>query len=126
MLKMKRAMIAKIAAGKFIIVILTATGVGVAGVVPAFSQTAPVEKATLADLAFIAGQWRGELQGGVTEENWSPAAGDSMSQPRGYAMTLMGTVIFAGALEGALIGAAVGLVVGIVLVIIKKVRGGDS
>jgi hypothetical protein len=65
-------------AAKLIVSILTAVGISVASVRPAVAQSAPVEKATLADLTFIAGQWRGELQGGVTEENWSAPEGDAM------------------------------------------------
>ncbi|MFY9610679.1 MAG: DUF6265 family protein [Blastocatellia bacterium] len=65
-------------AAKFIALILTAVAVSVASGDPVLSQSASVEKASLADLAFIAGQWRGELQGGITEENWSSAAGDNM------------------------------------------------
>lgn len=65
-------------AAKFIVLILTAVAISVANVNPALSQSVSVDKATLAHLAFIAGEWRGELQGGITEENWSPAAGDSM------------------------------------------------
>jgi uncharacterized protein DUF6265 len=63
---------------KVIALVLTAVAITVANVNPADSQSASVEKATLADLAFIAGQWRGEMQGGITEENWSSATGDSM------------------------------------------------
>ena len=65
-------------AAKFIYFILTAVAICVASLQPALSQSAPVEKATLADLTFIAGQWRGELQGGITEENWSAPEGDAM------------------------------------------------
>jgi hypothetical protein len=36
------------------------------------------EKATLADVAFIAGKGTGSLGGGVIEEHWSTPAGDSM------------------------------------------------
>lgn len=35
-------------------------------------------KATLADVAWIQGHWRGEAFGGITEEIWSPPLGDSM------------------------------------------------
>lgn len=38
----------------------------------------PLRAATLADVAFIAGRWRGEMDGGATEEWWSPASGDNM------------------------------------------------
>lgn len=65
-------------AARFIVLILTVVAISVAGVKSALSQSASIERATLSDLAFIAGQWRGELQGGITEENWSLAAGDSM------------------------------------------------
>lgn len=35
-------------------------------------------KATLADVAWIAGHWKGEAFGGITEEIWSPPLGNSM------------------------------------------------
>tara|TARA_R110001592_G_scaffold61367_1_gene187037 strand:- start:1041 stop:1505 length:465 start_codon:yes stop_codon:yes gene_type:complete len=35
-------------------------------------------KATLADVAWMSGHWRGEAFGGITEEIWSPPLGDSM------------------------------------------------
>ena len=35
-------------------------------------------KATLADIAWLSGHWRGEAFGGITEEIWSPPLGDSM------------------------------------------------
>lgn len=35
-------------------------------------------KATLADVAWIQGHWRGEAFGGITEEIWSPPLGNSM------------------------------------------------
>lgn len=35
-------------------------------------------KATLADVAWIAGQWRGKGLGGEVEEVWSPPLGDNM------------------------------------------------
>lgn len=38
----------------------------------------PLRTATLRDVAFIAGRWGGELDGGSTEEWWSPASGDNM------------------------------------------------
>lgn len=65
-------------AAMFRVVILTTIAIGVITARPVLSQTTSVEKTTLADLAFIVGQWRGELQGGITEENWSSAAGGSM------------------------------------------------
>lgn len=34
--------------------------------------------ASLKDLSFIAGHWRGEMSGGVLEEVWLPAEGESM------------------------------------------------
>ncbi|PXX30556.1 DUF6265 family protein [Arenibacter sp. ARW7G5Y1] len=34
--------------------------------------------ATLADVSWIAGHWKGEAFGGITEEIWSPPLGDSM------------------------------------------------
>src|SRR5512132_4174691 len=35
-------------------------------------------KVTLGDLSFITGLWRAECGGGLGEEHWSAAAGDSM------------------------------------------------
>ena len=35
-------------------------------------------KADLNDVAWIAGHWKGEAFGGITEEFWSPPLGDSM------------------------------------------------
>ena len=35
-------------------------------------------KATLNDVAWISGNWKGEAFGGTTEENWSMPSGDSM------------------------------------------------
>jgi len=35
-------------------------------------------KATLADVSWISGNWKGEAFGGTTEENWSKPSGDSM------------------------------------------------
>jgi len=35
-------------------------------------------EATLSDVAWIAGHWKGEAFGGITEEIWSPPLGDSM------------------------------------------------
>jgi len=34
--------------------------------------------ATLADVSWISGNWKGEAFGGLTEENWSKPSGDSM------------------------------------------------
>ncbi|MFT7269886.1 MAG: hypothetical protein ACI905_002111 [Roseivirga sp.] len=36
------------------------------------------QKASLDQVAWIAGHWRGEAFGGITEEIWSPPLGDSM------------------------------------------------
>lgn len=35
-------------------------------------------KATLEEVSWIAGHWKGEAFGGITEEIWSPTLGDSM------------------------------------------------
>ncbi len=40
------------------------------------SQSSPT--ATLSDVAWIQGHWRGEAFGGITEEIWSPPLGNSM------------------------------------------------
>jgi len=65
-------------AARFGLFLLSAIAMGAVNAKSVSSQSGPLEKATLADLAFIAGQWRGELQGGITEENWSPPEGDAM------------------------------------------------
>jgi hypothetical protein len=57
---------------------LTAIAISVGTASAAFSQSASAEKASPAELAFIAGQWRGEMQNGITEENCSLPTGDSM------------------------------------------------
>jgi hypothetical protein len=38
----------------------------------------PVQSVALADFAFISGHNRGEFDGGIADEHWSEAAGDSM------------------------------------------------
>jgi hypothetical protein len=46
---------------------------------PAMGQgRAPLRAATLQDVAFIAGRWGGEMDGGKTQEWWSAAEGDGM------------------------------------------------
>ena len=40
------------------------------------SKTSP--KATLQDISWIAGHWRGQAFGGITEEIWSPPLGGTM------------------------------------------------
>jgi hypothetical protein len=42
------------------------------------AENKAVDKATLADVAFIAGTGTGSMGGGVIEEQWSAPAGDSM------------------------------------------------
>lgn len=71
-------MIPKTIIAAFCMVVLGAIPIGAVNARSVSSQSGSLEKATLADLAFIAGQWRGELQGGITEENWSPPEGDAM------------------------------------------------
>ena len=44
---------------------------------PALAQGGPA-KATLADVAFIAGHWKGDVGGSLSEEVWTSPAGDSM------------------------------------------------
>ena len=53
--------------------------------VPSFGQNTisfthgnPSPKASLSDFSWIAGHWKGEAFGGITEEIWSPPLGDSM------------------------------------------------
>lgn len=43
-----------------------------------FQAESKTPKATLHDVAWIAGHWKGEALGGVTEEIWSPPLGGSM------------------------------------------------
>jgi len=49
-------------------------------------------KADLGDVAWIAGQWRGEALGGVVEENWSRPFGGSMMAA--FRLTVNGQVRF--------------------------------
>lgn len=65
-------------AARFITLVLVVLAIEGANAKPASLQSGSVEKATLGDLAFITGQWRGELQGGITEEDWSAPVGDAM------------------------------------------------
>lgn len=44
---------------------------------PTDPRTTPIV-ATLSQLSFIAGSWRGEIDGAVIEERWSPPEGDNM------------------------------------------------
>ena len=55
--------------------IVTFTLLAAAGA--ARAQTA-ASRATLADVAFIAGHWKGDLGGMVSEEIWVPPSGDNM------------------------------------------------
>lgn len=45
---------------------------------PAAAQATDPRTATLRDVAFIAGNWRGEMEGGVAEEDWKAPLGDNM------------------------------------------------
>ncbi len=49
-------------------------------------------KATLNDVAWISGNWKGEAFGGTTEENWSMPSGDSMMAA--FKLIVKGTVKF--------------------------------
>ena len=49
-------------------------------------------KATLHDVAWISGNWKGEAFGGITEENWSTPSGDSMMAA--FKLIVNGTVEF--------------------------------
>lgn len=42
------------------------------------SATTAASPPTLADVAFIAGHWKGDMGGALSEEIWVPPAGDSM------------------------------------------------
>lgn len=57
-----------------------------------FSETTIAPKATLADASWIAGHWKGEAFGGVTEEIWSPPLGGSMMFV--FKMVSEGKVVF--------------------------------
>lgn len=43
-----------------------------------FNNDSVSPKATLSAVSWIAGHWKGEAFGGITEEIWSPPLGDSM------------------------------------------------
>lgn len=43
-----------------------------------FIEGSSSPEATLTDVSWIAGHWKGEAFGGITEEIWSPPLGDSM------------------------------------------------
>ncbi|MFA6235353.1 MAG: DUF6265 family protein [Bacteroidota bacterium] len=62
----------------FLVITLLCLG----GVYPgeAYGQTSGSERTStaLAELTFITGHWRGEMKGGVIEEDWSAAEGDNM------------------------------------------------
>jgi hypothetical protein len=53
------------------------TLLGLAGSAVALADT-PAARPTLADVAYIAGHWKGDLGGALSEEIWVPPAGDSM------------------------------------------------
>ena len=44
----------------------------------AFAEGNRSPKASLSDVSWIQGHWKGEAFGGITEEIWSPPLGDSM------------------------------------------------
>ncbi|MGF1558531.1 MAG: DUF6265 family protein [Flavobacteriaceae bacterium] len=44
----------------------------------AFTEGNRSPKASLSDVSWIQGHWKGEAFGGITEEIWSPPLGDSM------------------------------------------------
>lgn len=43
-----------------------------------YTEETPPVKASLEDVSWIQGHWRGEAFGGIAEEIWSPPLGDSM------------------------------------------------
>jgi len=57
-----------------------------------YDEAAGSPKADLGDVAWIAGQWRGEALGGVVEENWSRPFGGSMMAA--FKLTVDGQVRF--------------------------------
>jgi len=57
-----------------------------------YDEAAGSPKAVLGDVAWIAGQWRGEALGGIVEENWSQPLGSSMMAA--FKLTVNGQVRF--------------------------------
>jgi hypothetical protein len=57
-----------------------------------YDESAGSPRAGLGDVAWIAGQWRGEALGGVVEENWSRPFGGSMMAA--FKLTVNGQVRF--------------------------------
>lgn len=55
-----------------------ASSFGIAQNTLIFEEGTTSPKATLADVSWIAGHWKGEAFGGIVEEIWSPPLGDSM------------------------------------------------
>lgn len=49
-----------------------------AGLCLASAAAAAPARATMADVAFIAGHWKGEMGGMASEEIWAPPSGDNM------------------------------------------------
>ncbi|UAB76300.1 DUF6265 family protein [Mesoflavibacter sp. SCSIO 43206] len=43
-----------------------------------FTENSVSPETKLSDVSWIAGHWKGEAFGGITEETWSPPLGDSM------------------------------------------------
>lgn len=58
------------------VAVLAAAGLGLATVEP--PQPVSQDRATLADLAWLQGNWSGDALGGHCEEQWSSASGGSM------------------------------------------------
>lgn len=55
-----------------------AAGAWLTSALAADAQPAPPVAATMADVAFIAGHWKGEAGGSLSEEIWAAPAGDNM------------------------------------------------
>ena len=62
----------------FTILALTITFMAHSQEVIAFGSASKSPEATLNNVSWIAGHWRGEAFGGITEEMWSPPLGESM------------------------------------------------
>ena len=61
-----------------VFLILLITSIGQAQNTIALSEGEGSPKASLEDVSWIAGHWKGEAFGGIVEEFWSPPLGDSM------------------------------------------------
>ncbi len=63
---------------RFRILTLAALAAALSAIPAAGQGRAPLRAASLRDVAFIAGRWGGEMDGGKTQEWWSAPEGDGM------------------------------------------------